>query len=126
MPPQKLKNPINLASERLMADFVRRTEEMRFTDSTPIHVNLIETRSMFLDESRFDVLGYLNDPVGRVTLLFKTKDGSAVAMWDEVNRGEMAFLTVSANSFEDLTSCFVLTGDCEPADLLINPNEGDL
>ena len=125
MPPQKLKNPLYAASERIMSEFVKQTGEMRFTDSTPIDIDVIETRSRFLDESQFDVLGFLNDPIGQVTLLFKTKDGSAVAVWDEINHGQLGILTVSANSFADLTNCFVLAGDCELAELSTNPGEGD-
>jgi len=117
MSPHKVKNPLEVAGDRLVSKFGILTKNMRFTDSTPVEEDVLKTRAHLLECEEFEVLGYLNDPVGQVTLLVTSKDGLAVAIWDEVNHGQLGILTVSAKTLADLTQVFITAGACTPATL---------
>ena len=117
MSPHKVKNPLEVAGDRLVSKFGILTKNMRFTDSTPVEEDVLKTRAHLLECEEFEVLGYLNDPVGQVTLLVTSKDSSAVAIWDEVNHGQLGILTVSAKTLADLTQVFITAGACTPATL---------
>jgi len=90
---------------------------MNFTDITAIEENYMDSRSQLLGAEGFELLSYTNKISGATTALVSNKERSIVALWDEIDGGSGAILTLAANSLDELSMGFFAIGNCVAAQL---------
>jgi hypothetical protein len=113
----KIKNPLETATQKVFDLYEDLSKGMNFTDVTAINTDIQEIKTKLFTCEEFELLACLNKVQGGMTALLSNKDRSVVAVWDDVKGESGAVLTVTANSLGDLTMAFVLTGDCEAANI---------
>jgi len=102
----KIQNPMQVASFRILKQFREASNKLYFTDVTAIEENINESCAEFLNNPDYKLLAFINDVSGNKTFLTSKEDKSVVILWDEIESGKKAVVTVSANSLESLTESF--------------------
>ena len=112
----KIQNPMLVASFRILKKFREVSSKLYFTDVTAIEENINESCALFLNNPNYILLAFINVVSGNKTFLVSNEDKSVVILWDEIESGKKAVVTVSANSLGSLTESFALTGDVKAVD----------
>ena len=107
----KIQNPMQVASFRILKQFREASSKLYFTDVTAMEENINESCALFLNNPDYTLLAFINDVSGNKTFLTSNEDKSVVILWDEIESGKKAVVTVSASSLGSLTESFASFGD---------------
>jgi hypothetical protein len=107
----KIQNPMQVASFRILKQFREASSKLYFTDVTAIEEKINESCAQFLNNPEYRLLAFINDVSGNKTFLTSNEDKSVVVLWDEIESGKKAVVTVSAKSLGKLTESFTSFGD---------------
>jgi hypothetical protein len=113
----KVLNPLQNSIEKVFNKYSSTAEKMFFTDITSYNDGVLTIRENILCSEEITVTSYVNDITGGVSLLFEIQDVDAIALWNEINSGELAIMSISALSMSELIKAFLAVKTSHPTEL---------